>query len=161
MAGFAGAPGTGGAAGAGGSSTATGGMAGFAGAAGGDAGTVTIYSALADTSKWSQFRVASVANRDSRFGGGTFDGRYVYLAPIAPLWTETGVSMFLRHDTQVTSSFDQGWEALDASTLGLNDTNFFGAVFDGRYVYYVPQTEGRQTGPTIVPSGMYAMCALP
>jgi len=61
--------------------------------------------------------------------------------------------MFLRHDTQVTSSFGQGWEALDATGLGLNDTNFQGAVFDGRYVYYVPLSEGRQTATTIVPSG--------
>ena len=95
-----------------------------------------------------------VSNNNTRFAGGTFDGRYVYFAPIPPLAYITDPSVFLRHDTQVTSSsFDQGWEALDAGTLGVNDTNFEGAVFDGRYVYYVPSLEGRQTAATRVPSG--------
>jgi hypothetical protein len=128
-----------------------GGGAGASGAGGG-AGAVATYSALSDTSKWSQFAVAPVANGNMRFSGGAFDGRYVYFAPVPPLAYITDPSVFLRHDTQVTSSFDQGWEALDAGTLGLNDTTFLGAAFDGRYVYYVPIYEGRQTGST-TPSG--------
>jgi hypothetical protein len=129
------------------------GTAGAAGATGGAAGTVATYSALSDTSKWSQFALTPVSNNNTRFSGGTFDGRYVYFAPVPPLASTPDPSVFLRHDTQVTSSFDQGWEALDGGTLGLNDTDFGGAVFDGRYVYYVPSMEGRQTAPTRVPSG--------
>src|ERR1700677_814906 len=42
----------------------------------------TVYSDLGDTSKWQVFDTAPVTGGTGEsFGGGSFDGRYVYLAP--------------------------------------------------------------------------------
>jgi hypothetical protein len=73
------------------------------------------------------------------FFGGTFDGRYVYLAPDT---IYTGGSklevLVVRFDT--TKSFMSGtsWEKVDLISIDNRVTGFEGAVFDGEYVYFVP-----------------------
>jgi hypothetical protein len=70
------------------------------------------------------------------YGGGTFDGRYVYFAPFSDGARHGKV---LRYDTQGDFKSASGWSAYDAgATDGLDAKGFVDAVFDGRYVYFVP-----------------------
>jgi hypothetical protein len=84
---------------------------------------------------WETYDLAPLAGGQAYgFGGGTFDGTYVYVVPNA-------TSILARFDT--TSSFSApgaGWTTFDMSTLsdGGAGSTFTGAVFDGRYVYCVP-----------------------
>lgn len=69
------------------------------------------------------------------FTGGVFDGRYVYFSP----QLTTSPSGELRYDTQGNFTNASSWALYDAGlTDGLSCKGFQGAVFDGRFVYYVP-----------------------
>jgi len=68
--------------------------------------------------------------------GAVFDGRYIYYAPCR---TREFHGVALRYDTQAPFADLGSWEAYDAgATGGLDTRGYAGAVFDGRYVYYVP-----------------------
>ncbi len=73
----------------------------------------------------------------SCYDGAVFDGRHVYYVPYGD---NTAV---VRYDTE--SPFDAGasWESRDvAGTSGLDCRGFDGALFDGRYVYFIPFYNG-------------------
>ncbi len=76
-----------------------------------------------------------------RWRGAAFDGRYVYFIPHA----DTGAATFgaiARVDTLAT--FDQGvaWQTFDLATrVDTRAYGFFGAVYDGRYLYLVPSSD--------------------
>lgn len=74
------------------------------------------------------------------FAGGAFDGRYVYFAPSANAAGPSGAVM--RYDTTKNMGAVASWELYDPSEggLGVAAKGFNGAVFDGRYVYFVPDT---------------------
>ena len=76
------------------------------------------------------------------FFGAVFDGRHVYFAP-----QHDGVARHgkvLRYDTHQPFKSSQGWEAYDAShTSDLDTRGYYGAVFDGRHVYFIPRTDGK------------------
>jgi len=84
---------------------------------------------------WEAFDLAPLGGGKAYgFGGGTFDGRYVYVVP-------NQTPILARYDT--TASFTvvgAGWSSFDMSTLpdGGALNSFTGAVFDGRYVYLIP-----------------------
>jgi len=68
--------------------------------------------------------------------GAVFDGRYVYYVPYAN-------SVVARYDTQGEFEDAGSWIAYDAGcTSGLKTKGYDGAVFDGRYVYFIPFWEG-------------------
>lgn len=74
------------------------------------------------------------------FKGAAFDGRYVYYVP-----RNTGPSppggLVVRYDTQ--SAFDQAgsWSKYDlVPNVNVNAKGFTGAVFDGRYLYFMPSS---------------------
>lgn len=70
--------------------------------------------------------------------GGVFDGRYLYFAPQHDLDTRHG--KVLRYDTHADFHDSPSWLGYDAGrTDGLTTHGFYGAVFDGRYVYFVPR----------------------
>lgn len=79
--------------------------------------------------------------------GGTFDGAYGYFVPNS---IATGVRSGLI--TRVFSSNGPtnvgSYSAFDVSTVNSNAKGFRGAVFDGRYVYFIPfsSTSGSYTG---------------
>ncbi len=68
-------------------------------------------------------------------GNPSFDGRYVYFSLDA-------ADTFLRFDTQGTSfTTTADWQKMDMSTAqGAAPVNvgYYGTVFDGRYIYYIP-----------------------
>lgn len=75
------------------------------------------------------------------FFGAVFDGRHVYFSPQCN--DEGRHGRALRYDTSRPFGEAQAWEGRDAQgTDGLVTKGYYGAVFDGRFVYYVPRTDG-------------------
>jgi len=91
---------------------------------------------FANSASWSAFDAAFNVGGAAGFMGGAFDGRYVWFTP----YNNNGPSgRVLRYDTQGTFANAASWQAYDAgNTGGLGAKGFQGALFDGRYVYFVP-----------------------
>jgi hypothetical protein len=98
---------------------------------------------FADLTSWSQFDLAALGISGG-FGGAVFDGRYVYYVPY--LTSTTHPSVVARFDTTASFSASSSWAWFDVSTLpvdgGAAAGGFFGAGFDGRYIYFVPHDDG-------------------
>lgn len=72
------------------------------------------------------------------FLGAVFDGRYVYFSPQHGREDRQGVA--LRYDTHGAFKDAASWLGFDAGHIdGLNTKGYYGAIFDGRYVVYVPR----------------------
>ena len=73
--------------------------------------------------------------------GAVFDGRHVYFVP--EQHGEEGMpthGVVLRYDTHGPFDDRKSYAAYDAGHTGGMDTRgFYGAVFDGRYAYFVPR----------------------
>lgn len=82
--------------------------------------------------------------------GAVFDGRHVYFSPQRNGHDEDSTHGYaLRYDTLRNFKDPSSWEAYDAGmTDGLETKGHYGAVFDGRYVYFVPRGKnyGNETG---------------
>ncbi len=91
---------------------------------------------FSDTSAWSAFDTTTVKWSANFFWGAAFDGRFVYLVPSAAL------GIVPRFDT--TLSFDAGtaWSTFDMALVLTSSEQFWGAAFDGRFVYFVPFGSG-------------------
>ena len=89
------------------------------------------------------FDAAGTDGLDSTgYFGAVFDGRYVYFVPEMH-GDRTTHAVVLRYDTHGDFSAPASYTAYDASnTDGLETRGFYGAVFDGRYVYFVPRQLG-------------------
>jgi hypothetical protein len=97
-----------------------------------DAAAAPVFHDVASPAYWSVFDITSLFAAAHDFAGGTFDGRYVYLAP-----RQGGV--VARYDTGGADlSSVTAWTIFDASALSQRIHGYGGAVFDGRYVYFVP-----------------------
>lgn len=95
------------------------------------------------TSSWEDFDLASLPLPATGLAGGAFDGRYVYFSPNDTAGTA------VRYDTKRPFGEKSSYEELQLTTLSQGAFAFWGAAFDGRFVYYIPQ------GPT-TPSGLIA-----
>lgn len=94
---------------------------------------------------WGKFTVFDAGNTSgldtTGYLGGVFDGRYVYFSPQHD--TKQRHGKVLRYDTQMDFKNPSSWSAYDAgSTSDLQTKGYYGAVFDGRYVYFVPRFDG-------------------
>ncbi len=91
--------------------------------------------ALPSSASWSTFDGKALST-DLYVGGG-FDGRFVYFAPGGLGGSN---SVVLRHDTSSAAGFSDGksWTAFDLKSVSLGAKSYAGAVFDGRYLYLVP-----------------------
>ena len=109
---------------------------------------VSKWKPLDDFNTFSAFDAGTTSGLDSKgYLGATFDGRYVYFAPQANhTLCENGTrrhGIALRYDTHGNFKDTNSWQALDAGNIdGLNTVYFDGAVFDGRYMYFVPLYNG-------------------
>src|SRR5205814_2266100 len=93
-------------------------------------------------SSWSAYDAGSTDGLLTRgYVGGVFDGRYIYMSPYYNGTAFDGT--VLRYDTQSGFTTSSSWHAYVAgATSGLNTKGYGGAVFDGRYVYFVPYNNG-------------------
>jgi hypothetical protein len=101
-------------------------------------GVVTRYDTQAsfgDPSSWSTFDTATVDASATGFGGAAFDGRYIYLVPA---YNGTLDGIVARYDTQSTFTTATSWITFDVASVNANAVSYDGAVFDGRYLYLVP-----------------------
>ncbi len=110
---------------------------------GGNGGIVTQFdfkSPFSTPSSYVSFNLQNVDNNAVIYGGGVFDGRYVYLAPQSN-------GMVVQHDTN--SAITAGWKKFDtAAGIAAGATKFQTAGFDGTRVYFIPANGG--AGSTIV-----------
>jgi len=74
------------------------------------------------------------------YQGAAFDGRYVYFAPSVKATTTDSVASgkVARYDTQATFAAAASWSYFDVAAVDANAAHFAGLVFDGRYLYFVP-----------------------
>ena len=96
--------------------------------------------AFKDPAAWDAYDVGLPISYQS----GAFDGTYIYMVPGAG---QTGGSgLVLRHDTRGAFKDRANWATFDLSALASTDTiSYDGAVFDGRYIYFVPLGQGFPT----------------
>ena len=93
---------------------------------------------FANPTSWTGFDAHKVSGLTmGRCVGNVFDGRYMYYVPYAH-------SVVVRYDTHRGFTDSASWNAFNAAnTSGLNTRGYDGAVFDGRYVYFIPFWEGK------------------
>ncbi len=87
------------------------------------------------------FDTTSLNGNPAGFAGGSFDGRYVYFAP----YVGTG-SLVTRFDTTADFETSGSWSTFDVSAVNGGMAGYLGAVFDGRYLYFVPFGSSGETG---------------
>ncbi len=91
---------------------------------------------------WSMFDLTAANTKIlTGFWGGVFDGRYVYMVPSGG----SGALLVMRYDTTASFTTAAAWSTFDATTLDPNANDFFGAAFDGKYVYLVPLLNSQYT----------------
>ena len=105
-------------------------------------GIVARYDTRADfagASSWTAFDLATLNPGAVGYRGGVFDGRYVYLAPALSPGFTTG-SLIVRYDSEGPFADTSSYQVFDALAVGAHSRGFCSAVFDGRYVYFTPDS---------------------
>ncbi|MHC4779327.1 MAG: LamG domain-containing protein [Planctomycetota bacterium] len=74
------------------------------------------------------------------YSGGVFDGRYVYFVPLED--NTSFHTQILRYDTTGDFSTSTNWDSYDP---GPTNDGYSGAVFDGKYIYFVPHQTAAAT----------------
>ncbi len=103
----------------------------------------TRAAALGNVTAWSTYNLTRLVTSDAAaldFSGAAFDGRFVYFIPEG-----NGFATLVRYDTLSTFTADCAWSSGDLTTIdagGFVPENFGGAVFDGQYLYLIPDTNG-------------------
>jgi len=86
-----------------------------------------------DSAAWTAFDTSQIGATVVGFFGASFDGRYAYFVP----YTGNNYSggNVARYDTLGDFANTSSWSSFDTAALGVAPA---GAVFDGRYMYLVP-----------------------
>ncbi len=106
---------------------------------------VSKWAPRASFDAFSAFDASSTDGLDTRgFYGALFDGQYIYYCPIRHREDRTSVhGCVLRYDTHANFKEPDAYSAYDAGdTDGLGTRGFYGAVYDGRYIYFIPRDDG-------------------
>jgi hypothetical protein len=96
--------------------------------------------AFNDPQSWAAHNVVAGTSSGPGFFGAAYDGRYVYLAPGTLLPDALGI--LLRYDTTADFNLNASFDTFDMTTVSPKAAGFKGAAFDGRYVYFVPGGAG-------------------
>jgi hypothetical protein len=109
-------------------------------------GTVMRYDtqgSFGDKGAWSTFDVSKTNAAAIAFVGAVFDGHYLYLVPLGGNGVSSGV--LARYDTREDFTAATSWATFDTSTVDPNALGYYGATFDGRYVYLSPYANSLNT----------------
>ncbi len=100
---------------------------------------VSIWNPLADMETFDAYDAGQTSGLETKgFLGAVFDGRYVYFSPQHD--SERRHGRPLRYDTHGAFTNPASWQGFDAENIGDLDTKgYYGAIFDGRHVYFVPR----------------------
>jgi hypothetical protein len=106
---------------------------------------VSKWSPLGSFDTFDAFDAAGMDGLNSTgYFGAVFDGRYVYFSPEQHDSVATH-AIVLRFDTHGDFKDRASYAAYDASqTAGLDVRGFYGAAFDGAYVYFIPRQIGME-----------------
>ncbi len=110
-------------------------------------GQITRYDTTLPFNQAASYAVydTTAVNANSKgFDGAVFDGRYVYLVPFS---TAAGVysGLVARYDTTLPFTSATSYAVYDTTAVNANSKGFQGAVFDGRYVYFIPNIKAAGT----------------
>ncbi|MFI5299820.1 MAG: hypothetical protein ACHREM_17165, partial [Polyangiales bacterium] len=95
--------------------------------------------AFSTQTSWSAFDVSTVTAGAAGFVGAVFDGRFLYLVPYGQ---DTALDGFVaRYDTKGEFSASTSWATFDTGTVDANAKGFYGATFDGKYLYLSPYAD--------------------
>ena len=96
------------------------------------------------------FSVTSNIASDLRgYNGGTFDGRYAYFAPsTGGVGASSG--RVLRLDTTASFTAAPSWSVFDMEDITSGSLFRYGAQFDGRFAYFLPDLGGGATSSTLM-----------
>jgi hypothetical protein len=112
---------------------------------GGNSGHVARFDttlAFDTSSSWTAFDTSTLNGNLKGFIGATFDGRYVYFVPHFR-------GVVARYDTQGAGlSTPASWAEFDVQSVNAAGRGFSGGVFDGRYVYFVPNINPSVPAPS-------------
>jgi hypothetical protein len=90
---------------------------------------------LTAAAAWTTFDTLAL-DAQATFAGGAFDGRFVYFVPSTRDGSNNGD--VIRYDTAADFAAAPSWSSFDTGTLDTTAAYYYGAVFDGRYVYLEP-----------------------
>ncbi len=93
---------------------------------------------------WTVFSLAAVDDAGTEYAGGVYDGRYIdYIPNVGPAGAGLGV-VLARYDTLSDGGLASSgsWSTVATNTLAAGLSDFFGAVYDGRRTYFVPNAFG-------------------
>jgi len=101
------------------------------------------YDTQASFTSQTSYTIFDIGSLDSTlhgFEGATFDGRYIYFSP----WYASGSyqSVAFQYDTQGALTASGSWKSYDLSNVDINAEGYFGTIFDGKYVSFVPLRHG-------------------
>ncbi|MBP7461586.1 MAG: hypothetical protein KBA26_09885 [Candidatus Delongbacteria bacterium] len=94
-----------------------------------------------DKSSWKAVNTMVVAENTNAKGyyGCAYDGKYIYYVPFANQSGAKFHAMMMRYNTSLPFENKSSWDCYDAGNTNSESTvGYKGAVYDGRYVYYVP-----------------------
>lgn len=101
-------------------------------------GQITRYDttlSFTTASSYSIFNTTTVNTNSKGFSGGVFDGRYIYLIPYN---NGSPFGQITRYDTTLSFTTAASYSVFDTATVNTNSKGFMGGVFDGRYIYLIP-----------------------
>ena len=105
--------------------------------------TITRYDTtqpFAATTSYTAFNTAVLNTLAPFYGGGCFDGTYIYLAPGLSSNTLTGTSgLLLRYNTTSSFTANSSYQLFDSkANISSLCCGFAYVAYDGRFVYYAP-----------------------
>lgn len=119
---------------------------------------------FSDATAFQSFDIATVRAAARGYHGATFDGRFVYFVPHSNRINDASNGQHgqvARYDTRADFLSGAAWSFFDTTTLDGDAKQFTGAIFDGRFVYFIPARNGvlvrfDARAPTGLPPGSNA-----
>lgn len=98
--------------------------------------------AFGAASAWSTFDTTTLDPNAVGFYGAVYDGRFLYFLPQcsggAPGSCGKFPEILVRYDTQSSFTAPSSWSTFDIRSVFSKLYGFHGAVFDGKYIYFIP-----------------------